>query len=111
MLRAALFFILFSSALQPLKVAIPVDLLTNFRVDNNPFSDKLSFTFQLVRSSTVRLEIYDELGRQLFGDDLGYRNLGEFAYSLDVPSSWQHGIYYARLIAGGEVHTVKLVRQ
>jgi hypothetical protein len=103
--------ILFPPSPKPLGVAFLVNLVPGFRVDNNPFSDKLSFTFHLAHRTAIRLDIYDDLGRVLCGEDLGFRNPGEFAHSLDIPSSWQRSTYYARLAAGNEVRTIKLLRQ
>ena len=77
----------------------------------NPFTDILELKYRLDKSAMVRIDIFDELGRSVYGEGIGYKPSGEYRITI-AGSSWASGAYYARLsTSGGEVQTIKMIKQ
>ncbi|MDP4229120.1 MAG: T9SS type A sorting domain-containing protein, partial [Bacteroidota bacterium] len=76
----------------------------------NPFTKETTLGFTLNRTTYTTIEIYDELGRLIWGDGIGL-SLEAGTHSITVDGkSLPHGTLYARISTGfGEVKTVKLV--
>lgn len=63
----------------------------------NPFNPTTTISFTLPRSSEVRLEVFDILGRSVDSRDLGHRSVGEHAVEYDA-SALSSGVYFYRLV-------------
>jgi hypothetical protein len=63
----------------------------------NPFNPTTTISFTLPRSSDVRLEVFDILGRSVESRDLGYRSVGDHAVEYDA-SALSSGVYFYRLV-------------
>jgi len=74
----------------------------------NPFNPSTTIEFDLPQPSSVRLIVYDVLGKEIVHlvDDV--RSAGHYALRLDA-SLMPSGIYFYRLSAGGFSHVRKLV--
>jgi hypothetical protein len=80
-------------------------------VERNPFTDEVALKVQFIASTMLRLDIFDELGKQVYAEGLGYNPQGEHRFIVDS-HDWSFGTYYARIsTSGGEVRTVMLVKQ
>lgn len=74
----------------------------------NPFNGMTSFSYSLPKASRVTLTIHDLAGREVARLVDGERAAGSYPVSLDA-SKWASSVYIAKLAAGGEVKTMKLV--
>ena len=86
--------------------------LASFTSSPNPFIKETTLEFTLNRMAYITLEIYDELGRVVWGDSKGSSlEAGVHTIHLDG-NSLPRGTLYARISTGfGEVKTVKLVHE
>jgi len=85
--------------------------LASIAASPNPFKEEVVLKVELNASTLVRLDVYDELGRLMYGEGQGYKLKGEHRYTLDG-KAWSGGVYYARISASnGEVLTVKLIKE
>jgi hypothetical protein len=85
--------------------------LAALRVERNPFSDEVALKVELDASTLLRVEVYDELGRQLYANALGYKPKGEHRITITA-AGWTSGTYYIRLSTPtGEVKSVKVVKE
>jgi hypothetical protein len=83
----------------------------NFSAERNPFTDNVALKAELSAPTMLRLDVFDELGHQIYGEGLGYKQAGEFTYRVNS-KGWASGMYYARLAtSGGEVKTIKLIKE
>ena len=74
----------------------------------NPFNSATTIRFDLPRAGEVRLEVFDVTGRRVRTLQEGMVKAGRHSVRLeagDLPS----GIYFARLQAGGQIRTQKLM--
>ena len=77
----------------------------------NPFTDVLELKYRLSKSGMVRIDVYDLLGRAVYGEGQGYKQDGKYMLSLQA-KSWSPGSYYVRLSTpSGEVKTVKVMKE
>ncbi|HEY6172210.1 MAG TPA: T9SS type A sorting domain-containing protein [Candidatus Kapabacteria bacterium] len=85
--------------------------LSYVTAERNPFTDEVALKVELTTSTMLRLDIFDELGRSVYGEGLGYKQKGDHRFSVSG-KAWAHGVYYARIsTSGGEIRTVKLIKQ
>ena len=84
----------------------------------NPFNPETWIPFQLDRAAHVRITIYDVLGREIRGFDLGYLSAGYYKTREravywngrnDVNEQVASGTYFYRLEAGDFVGTQRMV--
>lgn len=88
-----------------------VSRLASVTAERNPFTDDVVLKVELTNPTLLRLDVFDELGRSVYGDGLGYKPQGEYRFTMPG-GSWASGAYYARIsTSGGEVQTVKLIKQ
>lgn len=77
----------------------------------NPIKDELELWYKLAEGALVKIEVYDALGKQICSLAQGYKPEGENRLHLDT-QSWSSGSYYARFTTlGGEVKTIKLLKE
>ena len=104
-------FLLTHQAVSP-STALPSIYLASFTSTPNPFKAETTLSFELNRMAYVTVEVFDPLGRKVWGDDHGYSlDKGIHTAHLDG-AKLSSGSYYARISTGfGEVKTVKLVKE
>ncbi len=92
--------------------ALPAIYLASFTSSPNPFKTETTLSFELNRMAYVTVEVFDPLGRKVWGDEHGYSlDKGIHTVHLDG-AKFSSGTYYARISTGfGEVKTLKLVKQ
>lgn len=77
----------------------------------NPIKDEVEFWYKLIEGALVEIEVYDALGKQMYSLAQGYKPEGENRLHLDT-RSWSRGSYYVRFTTlGGEVKTIKLLKE
>jgi hypothetical protein len=104
----ALVNVLNTLAVKP-SATVSCDVITNLSASINPFKDASTVSFDLTKSTTVRFELVDAIGRtvQLDIHSKAYE-VGHHAIAIDG-ASLAAGFYYARLTtASGEIFSVKL---
>jgi hypothetical protein len=74
----------------------------------NPFNPSTTIKFELPKSSTVRLSVFDMLGREVSVLVNDKRNAGDYEVKFDG-SNLASGVYFYRLKAGSFVQTRKLL--
>jgi subtilisin family serine protease len=76
----------------------------------NPFVERTTLEYTLPEAAVVQLEMYDQTGRLVRVVQNGVlQDAG--TYRIEVPgSALAPGAYHCRLIAGQQVHTLKLIR-
>lgn len=80
---------------------------SRIRLYPNPTSGKITLEQTgIANGQTLKMEIYTMLGKQIFSE----RIMGEQMHQFDL-SNIPDGIYLVRIMAGGVVETVKLIRQ
>ena len=72
----------------------------------NPYNSRINFPFSLTTSGPVELQIYDTLGRLVFGDS-SFRNRGAQLWSLNT-AGWGAGVYFVNLQAEGNSHISRI---
>ena len=85
--------------------------LASFTSNPNPFKDETTLSFVLNRMTYTTVEVFDVLGRKVWGDDHGY-SLDPGLHTVHIDgASLPSGTLYARVSTGfGEVQTVKLIK-
>ncbi|MDP4236035.1 MAG: hypothetical protein Q8919_06275 [Bacteroidota bacterium] len=86
--------------------------LASFGSTPNPFVTEITLQFTLNRITYTTIEVFDELGRLVWGDGRGSSiDAGTHTITIDG-KSLPHGTLYARISTGfGELKTVKLVHE
>jgi hypothetical protein len=104
-------FTLVKLAVRSLAVDNPVILYPssfNLSAFPNPFNPSTTLSFTLPQTGSVRLAVYDILGREVKLLQEGIVEAGEYAVTFDG-SDLSSGIYFARLESTGMVKTQKLL--
>ena len=89
-------------------VDAPEGITSEFRGYPNPFNPQTTITFELSRSSDVRLAVYDMLGREVAVLLDGSLSSGTHNTIFDA-EGLASGMYYARLVTDVDVQTQKLL--
>lgn len=108
----------FVASVVPLVSATPVQhnlpsLLALDAPSPNPFNPATTIRYQLPRAGSVQLHVYDAAGRPIASLVDGWRPVGSHQEmwngrdALGLPVS--SGVYFVRLVAGGEARTRKIV--
>ena len=87
------------------------DLPSDFSLSQNfpnPFNPTTSITFDVPRRSSLRLAVYDVLGRKVMTLSEGVYEAGSYSVNADF-SRHASGIYIYRLEAGSFIQVRKLV--
>lgn len=85
--------------------------ISEARAIPNPMKDEVELWYKLTEGALVKIEVYDALGKQMYSMAQGYKPEGENRTQLDT-RSWSSGSYYARFMTlGGEVKTIKLLKE
>ncbi|HRH39121.1 MAG TPA: T9SS type A sorting domain-containing protein, partial [Flavobacteriales bacterium] len=81
-----------------------------FTLMPNPTTGSTQVLFELRKSSSVRLEVIDGLGRTVQRSDLGVRPAGEQRTTLDA-TALANGSYLVRITTNNGVRTARMVVQ
>jgi hypothetical protein len=103
---------LLKGSVTPSTGTLPSQYLASFTASENPFITETKLRFVLNRMAYITIDIFDELGRPVYGEGSGRTyDVGSHEITIDgntIPS----GTLYARISTGfGEVKTVKLVHE
>jgi hypothetical protein len=103
---------LLKGSVTPSTGTLPSQYLASFTASENPFITETKLRFVLNRMAYITIDIFDELGRPIYGEGSGRTyDVGSHEIIIDgntIPS----GTLYARISTGfGEVKTVKLVHE
>ena len=86
----------------------------DLRAAPNPFRSETTIRYEIparrISGVEVVIEIYDVLGRRLAVFDEGRRFPGTFERPWRVPSRYASGVYFARIRAGSDQETVRVVQ-
>lgn len=74
----------------------------------NPFNPSTTLTFTLSAACPVTLEVFNVLGRKVYGKDFGRMSAGEHRQQFDA-TEFASGIYFARVQAGNAVRVHKMM--
>ena len=87
-------------------------IMPSFSVSDNPFEKQTTLRFTLNKAAYIRIEVFDQLGREVFGDGTG-RVLDPGPHETPIDGrNFASGTYYLRISLGtGEVRTIKLIRE
>jgi hypothetical protein len=85
--------------------------ISSLTVERNPFTDEVALKVELNSSTMLRLDVFDELGRSVYGEGLGYKPKGDYRFPING-KSWASGVYFVRLsTSGGEMQTIKVIKE
>lgn len=73
----------------------------------NPITYTALARYRVSEPGNVKIDIVDALGQTIYSDVQGYRQPGEYAFSLDA-ASWAQGRYTLKVESGGAIHTQAL---
>lgn len=73
-----------------------------------PFNAAFAVAYDLPRSGSVEIAVYDVRGREVARPESGLREAGRHTLTVDA-TTWPSGLYAVRLQAGGIVRTAKIV--
>ena len=74
----------------------------------NPFNPKTKISYQIPKSGTVKLIVYDLLGSQLTVLENGHKQAGIYTLEFDA-SNQSTGIYFYKLISENYIETRKMI--
>jgi hypothetical protein len=91
----------------PLGVSNPSESYS-ISVSPNPFTDKINLDLKGFRGKTSRIELLNLMGLKLWSESI--TPAGSSSVSLSFPGL-PSGMYFLRILSGGNVSIVKLIRQ
>ncbi len=74
----------------------------------NPFNATMTLQYSLLQSSGVTIEIYNIVGQQVAIIFEGDKQAGQHTFTWDA-SGFPSGVYFARLEAGKDSESIKVV--
>jgi flagellar hook assembly protein FlgD len=82
-----------------------------FETYPNPFNDATNLRFYLDKSTPVSIEVYDNMGRKVFAQNMGHRSQGLNTITLDAATAnMVNGNYLIRLTAGNKVASKQIMK-
>jgi hypothetical protein len=95
-------------AVAPTPVGHTGNAIVSFIATKNPFSDATVLRYEIADGAALRLEIYDELSREVYSEGEGMQESGGHEIQLEG-NRFSSSTYYARLSTlSGEVRTIIL---
>jgi hypothetical protein len=102
---------LLKNNIAPSASGIGTNYLSSFSSSPNPFTSETKLHFALNAKGSITIEVYDLLGKKVYGVAGKSYEAGSYEINLDG-KDLPHGTLYARISTGfGEVKTVKLVHE
>lgn len=75
-----------------------------FTIMPNPFTNEAIMKFYLDKGANVSYEVYDNIGRKVFSQYVGYKPQGISTISFDASAAkMSKGVYFVRLQAGNNI--------
>jgi hypothetical protein len=100
----------YSKTLMFQNAAIVTDNTNSIRILNNPATDRLSFSFQLVAAQKAEVKVYDMNGRMMLKQQMN-GSQGNNQASIQLAAAMQSGIYIIEVNTGTERLTAKFVKK
>ena len=77
----------------------------------NPFTNEAALKFYLPKGANVSYEVYDNMGRKVYTQYVGYQTQGINTITLDAnAANMAKGVYFIRLQAGDNVISKQIMR-
>ena len=83
-------------------------ILTVVRVYPNPVDDQINITLKLERETILTIKIMDLLGNEVITLSNERYPSGESTKSFNIPNRLNSGIYFLRVVAGGETSVKRI---
>jgi hypothetical protein len=84
--------------------------IVSFDAFPNPSNDKINFSYTLINSDDITLEIYDAIGNKVKSLSMEKQNPGKYKILLDAKSeNLPKGIYVAKLSSSKENNTIGVI--
>ena len=98
----------FASNFNKATVAKSDKILTVIKVYPNPVDDQINITFRLERESILSIKIMDLLGNEVITLANERFPSGETTKNFSFPNRLNSGIYFLRIVAGGETSVKRI---
>jgi len=86
----------------------PEKILTVVKVFPNPIDDQINVTLKLEREAVLTIKIMDLLGNEVITLSNERYPSGESTKSFSIPNRLNSGIYFLRIVAGGETSVKRI---
>ena len=83
-------------------------ILTVVKVYPNPVDDQINITLKLERETILTIKIMDLLGNEVITLSNERYPSGETTKSFNIPNRLNSGIYFLRVVAGGETSVKRI---
>lgn len=83
-------------------------ILTVVKVFPNPVDDQINITLKLERETILTIKIMDLLGNEVITLSNERYPSGETTKSFNIPNRLNSGIYFLRVVAGGETSVKRI---
>ena len=83
-------------------------ILTVLKVYPNPVDDQINITLKLERETILTIKIMDLLGNEVITLSNERYPSGESTKSFSIPNRLNSGIYFLRIVAGGETSVKRI---
>ena len=80
--------------------------ITDLKSFPNPANNEINVSYNLVQSSTVKLEVINTLGEVMSSADKGQENLGKHSASFDI-STMSNGIYFINIMTNQGIGMIR----
>ncbi len=74
----------------------------------NPFNPSTTFSFELNKSESVLVDVYNSYGQQIFSKNLGRLGSGLHSETVNL-SEYASGVYFVKVSAGNESQVIKMM--
>lgn len=85
-----------------------IKILTVLKVYPNPVAEQLNINLRLDRETTLSIKITDMLGNDVMTLANERAPAGEQTKTYSIPTKLNAGIYFLRIVAGGEPKVIKI---
>ncbi len=86
----------------------PNKILTVLKLYPNPVGEQLNLNLKLEREAILTVKIIDPLGNEILTLLNEKTQAGELTKTFQMPRKLSHGIYFVRIIAGGDPKVLKI---
>lgn len=86
----------------------PMKILTVLKLYPNPVSDQLNISLRLEREVVLSVKITDLLGNEIVSLMNEKSPAGEQTKTFTIPTKLNSGMYFVRIIAGGDPKVLKI---
>lgn len=97
-----------SSTLASANSSKSIKILTVLKLYPNPVSEQLNINLRLERETNLSVKITDPLGNEIITLMNEKAPAGEQTKTFTIPSTLNTGIYFVRIVAGGDPKVMKI---